>query len=664
MSERTYPGTHPNLKDGHFTIHEKRILETLSKEFFITNGGKEIKVGYSSKYKYLIISPTDIYKDMFNLDRELIVLFSPYANIEPRTLSVFDYVANDHSALRIEKICNVLISNDRNVEDSLNELIKSEPESQIIIPFYSDELLKISDSFFFRNRFKKYFYTRDLFAFEAPLKKDIYFFGRNDLIQVIINRYKSNENSGLFGLRKTGKTSLINGIERNLNKEGITPIVIDCQDTSFNQRRWFEALYYICEAAKKALQTDIELPSECDFTEKNASILAENFFKECRKHVNNPLLFIFDEIENISINTSPARHWSTDLDFVLFWQTLRSIFQRNTNLISYLLVGTNPSCIELPKINNVDNPIFNHFDPIYIPGFDVKDTREMVRKLGKRMGIKFEETIYSKLTEDFGGHPFLMRHVCSLISKKVSELDRPVTIGRNSYSASKDEFINNHYNYLEMIISILKTSYPDEYEMLTMLAIGDIDTFNEFSELHPSFTSHLIGYGLIKKDYSGFDFNIDAIKSYILNQSKYKRIGLSMDDMWAEISQRRNSAETKLRKLIKMLLQANVGASVGKEKILNIFGGSRKSKLNKLSYDDLFDATISEIYFADLSKILSKNWGIFKNVFEHTQKETFEKLEFINKTRADAHAKELTEEQFTYFRVCMSNIEKDLNKFM
>lgn len=383
MSQKTYPGTHPNLKDGHFSVHEKKILESLSKEFFITNGGREIKVGFKSRYKYLIISPTDIYKDMFNLDREIIVLFSPYSSIEARTLSVFDYVASEQSALRIEKVCNVLVSNDENVERSLNDLIKSEPESQIIIPFYSEELLNVKDPFFFRNRFKKYFYTRDLFAFEAPLKKDIYFFGRNDLIQVIINRYKSNENSGLFGLRKTGKTSLINGIERNLKKEGITSVIIDCQDTSFNQRRWYEALHYLCEVTKESLKSNCVVPDEIDFTEKNASILSETFFKDCRESVNSSILFIFDEIENISIQTSPAEHWSTGLDFVLFWQTLRSIFQRNTNLISYLIVGTNPSCIELPKVKNIDNPIFNHFDPIYIPGFDIKDTRKWSGSLEK-----------------------------------------------------------------------------------------------------------------------------------------------------------------------------------------------------------------------------------------------------------------------------------------
>ncbi|MCT6698038.1 AAA-like domain-containing protein [Rheinheimera sp. 4Y26] len=657
---KVYPGKHILFKDAHFTESEKIAIESLSKEFYVTNGGEKIKLGYNSEYKYIIISPTEIYGDMFNLDREIIVVFSPYETIQARTLDVFEYVAKKHSSLRIEKICNVLVSADENIENSISDLIKNEPETQVIIPFSYNELSNIKDSFFFRNRFRKYFYTRDLFAFEAPLKKDIYFFGRADLIQELINRLKSGENAGVFGLRKTGKTSLINGIVRNLSKEGISSGVIDCQDTAFNQRSWNEALHHMCKTINETLKLNIELPNEEEFSNKNASPLTESFFKSCKRITNTPVFIIFDEIENISRNTAPASNWCNEKDFALFWQTIRSIFQRNSNLIAYLIVGTNPTCIETPKIDNVDNPIFNHFNPYYIPGFDVKDTREMTRKLGKRMGIQFDESLYAKLTEDFGGHPFLMRHVCSLIAKEVTEQERPVEVGRIAYKQGRDKFISDHSSYLEMIMGVLKESYPDEYDMLTMLANDDIDNFLAFAASHPSYTSHLVGYGILKKERESYDFNIDSIKDYIIRQSKYKKICHSQDEMWDEISKRRNSAEVKLRKLIKILLKANLGATKAKEEVLNIFGGKRKNELSCLSYDELFNASKSEIYFSDLSKIISKHWNIFSNSFDKTRQDAFRQLEFINTSRHDAHAKDITKEQFAYFRLCMESIEHDL----
>lgn len=664
MSRKTTPGSHPMFSSERFSDEIREILRVLENEFFLTNNGDRLSLGYNSQYEYIVVEPTSVYEDSFNLNKEIVIVFSSYKSLQPRTLDVFEKVSRKFSALRLEKICGVLVSKDLDIENSLLNLTKSEPESQIIIPFRYDELKGNIDRYFIRNRFRKYFYSRDLFAFESPLRKDLFFFGRNDLIQTIINRYKSGENSGLFGLRKTGKTSVIYGIERSLNKEDVTPVVIDCQNTSFNQRRWFEALHYICKETKTKLNLKVKLQQESDFDQKNASIYAETFFKRCKRHIDYPLFFIFDEIENISRVTSPSAHWSQGTDFVLFWQTLRSIFQKGNHLISYLIVGTNPSCIEVPKIEKIDNPIFNHFAPLYIPGFDVKDTKEMVNRLGSGMGLKFDETVYAKLTEDFGGHPFLIRHVCSLLSKELDELDRPVQVDRKSYQSAKNKFIQNHSNYLDMILGVLQGFYPDEFEMLTMLANKDYKTFNEFAEMHHSFTQHLLGYGLIQKNVTGYDFKIDSIQEYLLQRSKYKKLTNTLSEKWQEISERRNSAEVKLRKTVRMQLKAMKGQDEARQIVLDIFGGKRKQELFSLDYNSLFDPTQSEIYFLDLAKIISKEWDVFKNIFSNSKRETFQGLDFISKSRVDAHAKDITDEEFAYFRICMNKIEKDLEDFL
>lgn len=664
MSRKTRPGIHPKFSLSRFSSEIKGIFKVLSNEFFLTNNGDKLKLGYNSEYEFIVVEPTSTYEDLFNLNKEIVVVFSTYPSLQPRTLDVFEKINNRFSALRLEKICGILVSKDPNIETSLLNLTKSEPESQIIIPFRYSELQDNPDEYFIRNRFRKYFYSRDLFAFESPLRKDIYFFGRNDLIQTIINRCKSGENSGLFGLRKTGKTSVIYGIERSLIKEGITPIVIDCQNTSFNQRRWFEALHYVCKITKDQLNLkNIKLPNESDFNEKNSAIHTENFFRRCRKEVDWSLFFIFDEIENISRITSPALHWSQGIDFVLFWQTLRSIFQIGENLISYLIVGTNPSCIEVPKIEKIDNPIFNHFTPLYMPGFDVRDTTEMVDRLGSGMGLKFDDIIYSKLTEDFGGHPFLIRHVCSLLSKELNNLDRPVNVDRGVYQNAKIKFIHSHSNYLDMILGVLEVFYPEEFEMLIMLACDDYKNFNELAELHHSFTEHLLGYGLIQKKISGYDFKIDSVKEYLLQRSKYKKRTTTLSEKWQEISERRNHAEVKLRKIVKIQLKAVKGSDDARQIVLDIFGGKRKFELAGLNYNNLFDPNESEIYFLDLAKIISKEWEIFKNIFSNSKREIFQRLDFINQSRIDAHAKDITDEEFAYFRICMEKIEKDLEEF-
>jgi len=662
MSE-VYPGIHPSVNLNNFTSDEIKIIDKFKSEWYVTHGGEEIKLG-SSSYRYFLVKPVKNYQEMFNLEREIIVLFSPYAIFEPRTLDAIDYIAESFQSLRLEKVCTILISKDEQIEEELKELLKNDQESQIFIPFNYRELIKNPDSYFIRNRFKKHFYTRDLFAFEAPLKKDLYFFGRNDLVNKIVNRHTSCENSGLFGLRKTGKTSVIFGVQRTLLKMEEHFVFIDCQSPSFHLRRWNKALYYLIAEIKKQNNLNLKLNYEDKYTEENAAFVFEHEIIRIHKELGNKtLLIVFDEIENITFNISPSSHWRIELDFVYFWQSLRSTFQKLDNVFSFLLVGTNPMCVESPSIKGYDNPIFNQFSYEYIPGFDVKQTREMVRKLGRIMGITFDEILYSKLAEDYGGHPFLIRHVCSIINKISSE-ERPTKVSKLIYKSANDIFKREHSNYIEMILHVLKTFYSDEYEMLKFLALDDSDNFAKYEKISPTYTNHLLGYGIIDKWDEGYSFKIESVKDYLSGKHWYEKLELSQEEMLAEISERRNELEPKLRLIVRNQLLSNFGKEQANQIVLCIMGGWRKIRYKDISYNNLFNPSLSDIYFDDLRKIIIKKWDIFKNIFEIDKAELDSKLTAINKYRYDAHAKPITRNQMAYFRASISSIEEITDNFL
>ena len=172
----TVPGIHHQVRLFKYSGPEREIIQRISREWYVTNGGDEITLG-AATYRYILMKPTPIYQEMFNLERELIVIFSHYPVFQPRTLDAIDAVITNYQALRVERICSVIIGKDPQTENKLRDLLKSDEEAQIIVPFTYDELRSNQDEFFIRNRFKKHFYTRDLFAFESPLKKDLYFFG-------------------------------------------------------------------------------------------------------------------------------------------------------------------------------------------------------------------------------------------------------------------------------------------------------------------------------------------------------------------------------------------------------------------------------------------------------------------------------------------------------
>ena len=119
---------------------------------------------------------------------------------------------NENKA-RVDPFVCILLSECDEINEKIDKLTYKDSDNICIVPFSIPWLLKnkpqISD---IRTIFQNYMYARDLFSFESPIKKDISFFGREDILLLFIDRFRQGQNSGLFGLRKIGKTSVLYAI--------------------------------------------------------------------------------------------------------------------------------------------------------------------------------------------------------------------------------------------------------------------------------------------------------------------------------------------------------------------------------------------------------------------------------------------------------------------
>lgn len=663
------PGIRSTLELKSFTDDEIRILEYLSKRDWYITRADVISIAQSN-YKLVLMKPSDFIKNAFNIHREIIVAISPYDSFEPRSIDAIDYL--DIQELRLEEICSIVISNDDNVESKVNTILKSNQESRVIVSFSYSELLKnIKDEEYLINKLRKNFYSRDLFGIQDPLKKDLYFFGRRDLVHALINKHLGAENTGIFGLRKTGKTSILYSIERALDRKRSASIMIDCQ--TLHLKSWNVALLYIIQelqAKYNVKKSDLKLLEGYSQEQFVADFFSDDILTIYRKIDKRSILLIFDEIENITFDTSISENWKTGNDFVKFWQVLRSTFQkhRQDNIFTYLVTGTNPRCIEKPTINKTDNPIFAQFQPTYIPAFDFSQTKEMVNKLGGYMGLKFDEATCAELVEDFGGHPLLMRQMCSHANRAISEM-RPVTVNKTQYEHLKQDFYNDQNGftkYAQMVLEVLDSWYPDEFQMLTWLSIGELETFKGLAELSPEYVTHLINYGIIEKSNKNYGFKIEALKSYLSNKNRYRRLNLTNDEKQAEISARRNAIEPKLRKIVRTQLRATLGEVEAKKKIIiEIYGSKEISSKETLDYSDFFDPGKHNIYLNNLFEIIRKNWeSCFRNIFEVNVEIFIAKTTLVNHLRKpDAHAAKISEADFQSFRGAIGWLEEKVNEY-
>lgn len=642
MATDLQPGIHTNInldKAGFFRA-EKHLIWQLKQLWFVTFAKYQNFKG--SDYSFAFLRPTEKVQEAFRLEREILVLISRYDNFDSRTLDFVDKLMFEYHN-RLDKLCFILISNDKKIQSKIKELTLREPESRIIVPFHYDEFFNDKAQECVWNRLKEQFYGRDLFSFESPLQNDTYFFGRNEFVHFFYDKYRTGENSGLFGLRKIGKTSVLYALERQLTARDEFSIFIDCQDPSLHKRRWFESLEFIIQKISFKLKSlhNLDLNMETDYSEKNAS---SSFVKDLQKIYlsidKKRILLIFDEIENLTFSLSPTEHWKSGSDYISFWQAIRSSYQANNYLFSFLISGVNPKIIESGEVNGFDNPIYRMITPKYLNFFNIEQVKEMVATIGNYMGLTFDEEIFTYLTEEYGGHPFLIRQVCSYIHNDMSN-DRPIRATKYYYKSKKEIFDKRLIDYVDLIIQVLKNWYPEEHTLLEKLALGDSTEVLCNNPSQDLLIQHLLGYNLITKDKHNCFIKIDVVKNYLSNKSKIILPNVSLTDKWKTITEKRGIAEKNLRELVKINLKLQFGGLKGRNEFLQIIdsSSSRYQRLSSINIDEIFNGE-NELYLDDLKKFIIKKWDIFEKVF--VDKQLFDiYLTLINKHRIDAHAKEI-----------------------
>jgi len=639
---------------------EKHIIWQLKQLWYITF--VKVVTFKGSTYSYALLKPTEKISNAFRIEKEVLVLIQRYDNFEGRTLDFVDKLMFEYQN-RLDKLAFIFISQDTQVKEKIRELTIREPESRIIIPHTYDDFFEDDCQETLWHSLKSNLYGRDLFSFESPLQNETYFFGRKDIVPFLYDKYKSGENSGLFGLRKIGKTSVLYALLRNLHFRNELGVFIDCQDPSLHKRRWNQALEYIIKkiAANFRNQNDVILELNSNYEEIDASEKFEDdIIKIYKANKESRILIIFDEIENITFNISSSEHWNEGTDFISFWQTLRSVFQNNPRVFSFLIAGVNPIIIESGLVKKFDNPIYRMISPKYLNFFKAKDVREMVFTIGNYMGLEFEEEIITYLTEDYGGHPFLIRQICSIIHNQISE-ERPIKVTKYYYQENKEKFDRALVDYIDLIIQVLNNWYPDEYRLLEILAIDDKKEFKKIVNNSDQIINHLIGYNLIEKTESEYFIRIKAVQKYLKSNAEILKSVHSKEEKWKIVTELRGNAEISIKKILVLSIKFFYGRVNGKQNFLKIIdsSSSRFKRLESLNLEQIFSDE-GELYFEDYRKFVLKNWSEYDKIFGDKQLfDTY--MSMINANRIDAHAKSIEDSIFQTLVISLKWINNRLD---
>lgn len=636
----------------------------------------------SSEYVIHFFKPTDNMRSMYSLGNELLIVCCPDGmnEFKSRTKDFIDYilVTNTEFKNRLDKVTCFLIDGDTHITQKVKDDRAENPDSRLIVPYSLDELQGDFTEDVLNNRLREFLYEKDLFGIAVPLQNDTLFFGkdRTNVISELYARYKQGEEGGLFGLRRIGKTSILNLLRLRIAESDGVAVYFDCSNS--HHYRWNEFLRNIVETIFYEYSADrneqIFFPenwkpnlTDDRYNEKNA---ARSFLQDIQEIYrlleSRRILIILDEIESISYTTSPAKWWREENDALYFWQAIRANIQMHNECLSFVIAGVNPMCIEIQTINGIDNPIFGMFNPTYTSLFEYEDIKNMVSSIGGRLGLQFEEAFYAKLMEDYGGHPFLVRQICSKINNELnnSHTQRPTTVSVYSYVLKSDEYKQGMTSVIEQILGVIENYYPKEFELLKRLALDGRNAFKREIALGEKGIQHLVGYCLIEKVDGEYFIRIKSIEDYLKSKFIYDSTLNEQKDKRARINIRRDDIEEKLRAIILFSLQSKYGKKA-KEQLLSIVDKTTPdaSQRVKMVNAPNLKKTIEELYFSQLKVIMEKEWKSFAMIFP--DKSRFEAyMDLLNRSRAvGAHNRSVTDDEEVMYSVAFDYFEKALEEY-
>lgn len=487
------------VKEGHLRSfpEEELLLKPYTDGFEVTWARR--RRAYNTELSMYFLRPEAFLRQMFGFEHEVALFITDFPTLEARTMQAVDILMGEDPARgRIEQSIFFLVSSAVDAKRWVNDYTASNPQARIPVVFSRSEIEhNSSDQWFIRNVLRDQLFSRDLFDYQLPLDNDLFFFGRDQLVAEHLDAIRRSENRGLFGLRKTGKTSLLYKVKRLAHRENIGAyLYYDCKLPSIRMLRWHELMAKIAKDISAAYK--LPTPKKLHDPIRVSDALLNTLDSSPPDKVT---ALVFDEIEYISPLSIDDTHWHKD--FIPFWQTLWSA-QSQIRRLSTTVAGVNPFVVETDTFGGIQNPMFGIVQLRYLRGFNDDEMRGMTRFFGRRMGITFELDASSYLYERYGGHPLLTRMACSQIhdALQTEGVSRPAVVDRRQLIETEDFRDAELVFYCRHVVSELKKFYPDEYELLELISRHQIvDAMDLAAE--PEYTRHLKEYGLLRIDSVG-----------------------------------------------------------------------------------------------------------------------------------------------------------------
>ncbi len=595
--------------------HLTRLLEVFSK-YFRANYCKmdESKSGAPFSFANLFLKPNPELAQQFGISREVLCFADESSIVDGRQFSYVDVILSRERNRLVDDVI-FFVSSGSNMQAVADDYMERTGR-KVICCTWRD--LEAASEDFSYELLRQFLYNRDFFDVSDPVSSDGQFFARFKLVDSIFDNLSAGQNTGIFGLRKIGKTSVIKRLlVRNNTANRFRVAQIDAQTPLINKNDAAGVALEICRAFNASWARAHNAPFRRDIPASGSMVEASRYFTSFIESLGGqgkPLLVVIDELERILPNQTRSSTWNTE--YLDLWRLLRAQSQTMAGKFAFLVASTNPYFIESAKFSGEDNPIYRFIKAHYLKMFTGEELSDMLRKLAQPMGITFSENALLAIHRYFGGHPFLSRQLCTALAADLPQ--RPLHVEDVNVQRTIQRHAAGFRDDLDAILKVFSDFYPDEFDLLSALGHDERKAI-ELLEQHAHAASHLLGYGLLQRTKNSFRFTMDALPPYLktprTREFTVPEIPDRARDRHLKLQSHMNSIEPAIRYLVLGQLRGKYGKSWQSELRLQAGTEEKIEKMGSQSAQEVMEET----YLTDMIATINAHWALFARVFENRE---------------------------------------------
>ncbi len=593
------------------------------------------------------------------VDREVLILFTNFEEQQQRTIKTAKELIQASNG-RLESTIVVIVHADSEGNSKLKNWGRNVGLS--VLPVYAQACPSRPEEI--ERLLSQELFSHDPFDVTGPVSDDDNFFGRRNEAHDLARKLQSGQIRSILGIRKIGKTSVINRIisDAKANYDCYS-IMLDCSRDDIWSLNAEQLMCALTDALRAAKESPTRY-SVVDPTPRQATLAqASKELLDSVKESDKPIIFFADEIDYVTPGSPTAAHWRQN--FNPFWRNIRAVYQeasRDSKPFSMLISGVSSKWFSVESIDGVENSALALVPEEYLSHLPRGASVAMIKKMARSAGLIFGEEASSIIATTCCDMPYWIRKACSYIHRHIEMSARPATVSASQTAMYVNSFVEAEGDTIAQVaISHLFRVYPElEGPYLKLLKGGEtasevkkkyihvLDNYGLLSQKDGTHTRNMIKAGMeLRLEQSSMRDAEAQLTSPVADSASAESFDRWGDDL-AVINKTRNVLEKKLRQIAINFLRADVltDKSKGnvKSRLAQALPTEQRAKFDQLSADEL----IEKFNWSDLVAFVKREWRLFQGLFG--DRNQFDLQSAVINDRPDAHAKDLDAADFALYR--------------